>query len=73
MRGWLKELRQSKNFSQAHMAELLGISRQYYNFIENGKKLPDLTFSIVVQLSEIFGISLEKIKKFEKEYHRQGA
>ena len=35
MRSWLKKLREQKSLSQTKMAELLGISRQSYNFIEN--------------------------------------
>lgn len=66
MRDWLKNLRQEKNYSKTHVAELMGISRQYYSYIEGGERLPDLPFSMVVQLSKIFGVSLEKIKKFEQ-------
>ena len=66
MRDWLKNLREEKNYSKTHVAELLGISRQYYSYIEDGERLPDLPFSMVVQLSKIFGVSLEKIKRYEQ-------
>lgn len=66
MRSWLKKLRQENNYSQAHMAELLGISRQYYGFIENGDRLADLTFSLVIKIAKIFDITLDDIKKFEE-------
>lgn len=66
MRSWLKKLREENNFSQLEMAKKMGISRPYYGFIETGERLPDLTFSIAVKLSEIFNISLDEIKKQEE-------
>ena len=73
MRDWLKNLREEKNYSKPHVAELLGISRQYYSYIEDGERLPDLPFSMVVQLSKIFGVSLEKIKRYEQVTIKQEA
>ena len=73
MRYWLKNLREEKNYSKTHVAELLGISRQYYSYIEDGERLPDLPFSMVVQLSKIFGVSLEKIKRYEQVTIKQEA
>lgn len=73
MRDWLKNLREEKNYSKTHVAELLGISRQYYSYIEDGERLPDLPFSMVVQLSKIFGVSLEKIKRYEQVTIKQEA
>lgn len=66
MRYWLKELRKKNNYKMQDMAHVMGISRQYYSYIEKGERLPDLTFSIAIKLSEIFKISLDDIKKFEE-------
>lgn len=66
MRSWLKKLRQEKNLSKTQMADRMGICRQYYSFIESGERLPDLTFSIAMKLSEIFNISLDEIKSLEE-------
>lgn len=66
MRYWLKELREKNNYTITDMAHVMGFSRQYYSYIEKGKRLPDLTFSIAIKLSEIFKISLDDIKKFEE-------
>ena len=41
MRSWLKKLREQKSLSQTKMAELLGVSRQSYNFIENYERQTD--------------------------------
>lgn len=66
MRDWLKKLRENKKYTQTHMAELMGMSRQYYSFIENGDRMPDLTLSTAVKISDIFHISLNQIKKYEE-------
>ena len=73
MRNWLKNLRKENDLNLREMAELMGISRQYYSYIEKGERLPDLTFSMVIKLSELFGISLNDIKDFEeKEPQNEG-
>ena len=42
MRLWLKEIREQKNLTQKQVAEAVGISQQYYQFIEQGKRIePD--------------------------------
>lgn len=61
MRGYLKELRESKGLSQQNVADSIGITRQYYQQIENGKRQKNMDVSLVVQLSNLFGISLEAI------------
>lgn len=71
MRSWLREFRKEKNFSQQKIADLMGISIQYYNFIETGRRMPDLTLSTAAKISEIFGISLEEIKKLEEKESRK--
>jgi len=38
LRKWLKDLREAKGLSQKAVAELAGVSQQYYNFIENGQR-----------------------------------
>lgn len=38
----LLEKRKKKNLTQEEMADLLGISRQYYNALENGSRTPSI-------------------------------
>ncbi|MEG2764822.1 MAG: helix-turn-helix transcriptional regulator [Acidaminococcaceae bacterium] len=38
MRLWLKAVRESKGWSQTLTVQKLGITRQSYNFIENGER-----------------------------------
>ena len=66
MRYWLKSLREQFNYSMSDMAHYMGISRQYYSYIENGERLQDLTFSIAIKISKIFNISLDEIKQLEE-------
>lgn len=66
MRNWLKDLRKKSNYTKTYMANNMGISRQYYTYIETGERLPDLTFSIAIKISKIFDISLNDIQKFEE-------
>ena len=38
VRDWLKELRLKAGYTQAQAAEAAGITKQLYNYIENGKR-----------------------------------
>lgn len=60
-RKWLRELRKSKGFTQQRMAEMLGMSRQYYFLIESGGRKAKLDIALAMELSQILGISLKRI------------
>lgn len=60
-REWLKELRKSKGFTQQRMAEMLGMSRQYYFLIESGGRKAKLDIALAMELSQILGISVKRI------------
>lgn len=66
MRKWLKDLRVNKNLTQNDLAKMLNISQNYYCNIENGVKQADLNLSTACKLSDIFNISLSKIRAFEE-------
>lgn len=59
MENKLRELRKSKNWSQAELAEILGVSRQTINTIENGKYDPSLPFAF--RISKLFDQKIEEI------------
>lgn len=42
MRKWLKQIRNTKCLSQEQVAEQVGISQQFYSFIENGERTPSV-------------------------------
>ena len=72
MRSWLRNRRKQKKLTQAETAQLMGISRQQYNFIESGARQADLSLSTAVKLCNIFGLSLDEVKKNEEQLHEGG-
>lgn len=61
MREWLKKKRKDANLTQRAIAGKLGVSQNYYSEIENGCKQADLNLSIVTNLSEILGVTVDYI------------
>ncbi len=59
MENKLRELRKNKDWSQAELAEVLGVSRQTINTIENGKYDPSLPFAF--KISKLFDQKIEDI------------
>jgi putative transcriptional regulator len=57
MKNRLRVLRAEKGWSQADLAERLGVSRQAVNAIETGKHNPSLTLAFA--LADTFGQSIE--------------
>ncbi len=59
MNNRIKELRAGKGWSQAALAEELGVSRQTVNAIETGKYDPSLPLAFT--LAQAFGLKIEDI------------
>ncbi len=59
MENNLRVLRAEQKWSQAHLAELLGVSRQSINAIETGKYDPSLPLAFAI--ARVFGKSIEDI------------
>jgi len=59
MKNLLRELRAEHGWSQAHLAELLNVSRQTVIAIENGKYDPSLPLAFAI--SRIFKQPIEAI------------
>jgi putative transcriptional regulator len=55
----LKVLRAERNWSQAELAERLGVSRNSINAIETGRYDPSLPLAF--SISELFGMPIETI------------
>jgi len=55
----LKVLRAERNWSQAHLAEALGVSRQTVNALETGRYDPSLPLAF--RIARIFGQPIESI------------
>jgi putative transcriptional regulator len=59
MNNIVRELRAEKGWSQAHLADLLEVSRQTINAIETGKYDPSLPLAFA--LAKLFEQSIESI------------
>ena len=59
MKNKLRVLRAEKNWSQADLAQQLGVSRQSVNAIETGKFDPSLPLAF--RLARLFDMTIEQI------------
>ncbi len=59
MKNRLKVLRAERDWSQAHLADQLGVSRQTINAIERGKYDPSLPLAF--KLAQLFDEPIEAI------------
>lgn len=59
MKNRLKVLRAERDWTQAHLAGLLDVSRQTVNAIETGKYDPSLPLAF--QIAELFEMRIEDI------------
>lgn len=59
MKNLLKDLRAEQDWSQADLAEQLGVSRQTVNAIETGKYDPSLPLAF--KIAKLFGKKIEEI------------
>jgi putative transcriptional regulator len=59
MKNCLRVLRADRNWSQADLAEKLGVSRQSVNAIETGRFDPSLPLAF--KLSKLFGVAIESM------------
>jgi putative transcriptional regulator len=55
----LRELRADRSWSQAELADHLGVSRQTVNAIETGKYDPSLPLAF--EIARVFGLKIEQI------------
>lgn len=53
----LRKIREEKGISQTAAAKALNISRQSYNFYENGKRDPDT--NTLIALAKFFGVTTD--------------
>jgi putative transcriptional regulator len=64
MKNTIKVERAKKNWTQADLAEKIGISRQAMNSIEAGKFVPSTVLAL--KMAKAFGTSVEIIFQLEK-------
>ena len=59
MKNHLKELRAERDWSQAHLAAELGVSRQTVNALETGRYDPSLPLAF--RIGRLFNLPIESI------------
>ena len=59
MKNRLKDLRTERNWTQADLAQRVGVSRQTINAIEKGKFDPSLPLAF--RLAKLFNLKIEEI------------
>lgn len=47
-RDWLTKMRKERNLDQQDVAELIGTTQQFYNYVENGKRRPSPEIAIKI-------------------------
>jgi putative transcriptional regulator len=65
MKNRVRELRSSKGMSQGELGNVLGVSRQTINSIENERYLPSLPLALAI--ARCFDTSVEQIFTFHEE------
>ena len=63
--NWLTEKRVGENLSQVEVAKKCSISRQYYNFIENGGRRPSP--EVAKRIADVLGFGSEWYRLLEIE------
>ena len=59
------DLRTELGLSQQDVADRIGISRQYYQMIENGERKKNLALSLASSFAVLFVISVTDIERYE--------
>ena len=65
-RTYLKQLRADSKKSMQEVAEAFGITRQYYEMIENGERQKKMDLALIVKIADFFGVPLEQVAEYEK-------
>jgi putative transcriptional regulator len=68
MKNRLRELRAQRRWSQADLAERIGVSRQAVNALETDKHDPSL--GLAYRIAAAFGLAVEEI--FENQHRTEG-
>ncbi len=68
MRGYLKKMRNEVKLSQQAIADRIGISQNYYCYIESGERQQDISLGLLQKLSSALEIPLDDLIQAENEY-----
>lgn len=53
----LRELRNTRNFTQAQVAKIIGVTQSTYNYYEKEKTQPD--FDILIKIADLYNVSID--------------
>lgn len=67
LREYLIKLRKGKSLTQQQMADKIGITKQYYNMIEKGKRQKKMDIVLASAIASVFDMPIEQIVEYEKE------
>lgn len=65
MREWLKNFRDAAGMSQKNVAKTCGISRQYYNYIENGERGKELPVTMAKKIASALSFDWQRFYEQE--------
>lgn len=63
MREWLRALRGTRTTTE--IAKELGISQQYYSYIENAERQKNMDLQLCKKICKVFDITLADIAEYE--------
>ena len=70
IRTYLMKYRKQNKKSLHTMAEELGVSRNYYNLLEKGKKGDKMTLATAHKIATLLKITLDDVLNLENDYKR---
>ena len=70
IRTYLMKYRKQNKKSLHTISEELGVSRNYYNLLEKGKKGDKMTLATAYKIATLFKISLEDVLDLENDYKK---
>lgn len=71
IREYLVEMRERRGETQSDAARAIGLSRQYYWMIEQGRKQPKMDIAIASLISLHFDVPLETVVDLEREWRKK--
>lgn len=71
MRSYLKLYRNQKSISQGELADKIGISQNYYCYIENGERQQNISLELLQKLSKALDVPLEELIRQENQYKQE--
>ena len=66
MREYLKAMRSERGLTLQNIADKLGITKQYYQLIENGERQQNMDITLACKIADVMGVSLTDIVENER-------